>query len=83
MSFRKKSQAAPPIILRTPDEDERSELQHWYLYAELLIISAYHKTISRKEYVRCAELLDSIPSVGEYFRHRLATSEMFEWRREN
>ena len=64
------------VVTRTPDEDEKQTLQEWYLFAELLV--AFGDGISRKRWIQYGNLLDSIPTVGSYFRHRLATSSKFD-----
>lgn len=64
------------LVTRTPDPDEKQDLHEWFLFAEVVIALA--NQIPKRQWARYGDLMDSIPTVGDYFRYRLATSTKFD-----
>ena len=57
----------------TPRDEERVDLEYWMRAAERLIEAGEKGCVSRKEWIRWGEYFDTLPCVGEYFRHLLAS----------
>ena len=57
----------------TPRDEERVDLEYWMRAAERLIEAGEKGCVSRKEWIRWGEYFDTLPCVGEYFRHILAS----------
>jgi hypothetical protein len=53
---------------RTPEGSEVDELESMYLLAEWLAWAQTNHLLTNKRYVELSCYLDTIPTVGEYFR---------------
>ena len=55
-------------FIRTPEPSEVCELDSMYLLADWLYWASQNNLVSQERYKNLSEYLNTIPSVGEYFR---------------
>lgn len=55
-------------FIRTPEPSEVCELDSMYLLADWLYWASQNNLVSQERYKNLSEYLNTIPTVGEYFR---------------
>ena len=56
------------IFIRTPEPSEACELESMYILADWLHWASLNNLISQERYINLSAYLNTIPSVGEYFK---------------
>jgi hypothetical protein len=55
-------------FIRTPEPSEAGELDSMYLLADWLYWASLNNLVSQERYINLSTYLNTIPSVGEYFK---------------
>ena len=55
-------------FIRTPEPSEVCELESMYVLADWLYWASLNNLVSQERYINLSKYLNTIPTVGEYFR---------------